>query len=84
MGVDLVFTRTWPCARARRSHPACHPKGPRHWSSATPSSSNRDSIQRRRYWWPPYTVLELDRNEIPVDVLAGDHANPVWNYRANL
>jgi serum/glucocorticoid-regulated kinase 2 len=48
------------------------------------SSSNRESMQRRRYWWLPYIVLEFDKNEILVDALAGDLANPVWNYRADL
>jgi serum/glucocorticoid-regulated kinase 2 len=48
------------------------------------SSSNRESMQRRRYWWLPYIVLEFDKNEILIDSLAGDLANPVWNYRADL
>ena len=48
------------------------------------SSSNRESMQRRRYWWLPYIVLEFDKNEILVDALGGDLANPVWNYRADL
>lgn len=41
-------------------------------------------MQRRRYWWLPYVVLEFDKNEILIDALGGDLANPVWNYRANL
>jgi hypothetical protein len=41
-------------------------------------------MQRRRYWWLPYIVLEFDKNEILVDALGGDLANPVWNYRADL
>ena len=48
------------------------------------STSNRESFQRRRYWWLPYVVLEFDKNEILIDALGGDLANPVWNYRANL
>jgi len=47
------------------------------------STSNRESFQRRRYWWLPYVVLEFDKNEILIDALGGDLANPVWNYRAN-
>ncbi|KAI0319989.1 AGC/Akt protein kinase [Amylostereum chailletii] len=49
----------------------------------TSSSSNRESMQRRRYWWLPYVVLEFDKNEILIDALGGDLANPVWNYRAD-
>jgi len=41
-------------------------------------------LQRRRYWWLPYVVLEFDKNEILIDALAGDLASPVWNYRADL
>jgi serum/glucocorticoid-regulated kinase 2 len=48
------------------------------------STSNRDSIQRKRYWWLPYVVLEFDKNEILIDALGGDLSNPVWNYRADL
>ncbi|THH16300.1 hypothetical protein EW146_g4308 [Bondarzewia mesenterica] len=47
------------------------------------STSNRESMQRRRYWWLPYVVLEFDKNEILIDALGGDLANPIWNYRAN-
>ncbi|KAI0071308.1 Pkinase-domain-containing protein [Panus rudis PR-1116 ss-1] len=47
------------------------------------STSNRDSMQRRRNWWLPYVVLEYDKNEILVDALGGDLAQPEWNYRAN-
>ncbi|KAI0030081.1 Pkinase-domain-containing protein [Vararia minispora EC-137] len=46
-------------------------------------SANRESMQRRRYWWLPYVVLEFDKNEILIDALGGDLANPVWNYRAD-
>lgn len=45
---------------------------------------NRESLQRRRFWWLPYVVLEFDKNEILIDALGGDLANPIWNYRANL
>lgn len=48
------------------------------------STSNRESMQRNRYWWLPYVVLEFDKNEILIDALGGDLGNPVWNYRANL
>ena len=47
-------------------------------------SGNRESMQRRRYWWLPYVVLEFDKNEILIDAMGGDLANPVWNYRADL
>ncbi|KAF9042901.1 kinase-like domain-containing protein [Panaeolus papilionaceus] len=47
------------------------------------STSNRESMQRRRYWWLPYVVLEFDKNEILIDAMGGDLANPVWNYRAD-
>ncbi|TFY78076.1 hypothetical protein EWM64_g5935 [Hericium alpestre] len=50
---------------------------------ARTSTSNRESMQRRRYWWLPYVVLEFDKNEILIDALGGDMANPVWNYRAD-
>lgn len=48
------------------------------------STSNRESMQRRRYWWLPYVVLEFDKNEILIDALGGDLNSPVWNYRADL
>ncbi|TEB25035.1 AGC/Akt protein kinase [Coprinellus micaceus] len=47
------------------------------------SASNRESLQRKRFWWLPYIVLEFDKNEILIDALGGDLANPVWNYRAD-
>ncbi|KAJ3991585.1 kinase-like domain-containing protein [Lentinula boryana] len=47
------------------------------------STSNRESMQRKRYWWLPYVVLEFDKNEILIDAMGGDLASPVWNYRAN-
>ncbi|KAJ2930558.1 hypothetical protein H1R20_g6543, partial [Candolleomyces eurysporus] len=55
-------------------------------SAATPSrrsTSNRESLQRKRFWWLPYVVLEFDKNEILIDALGGDLGNPVWNYRAD-
>ncbi|KAF6760378.1 kinase-like domain-containing protein [Ephemerocybe angulata] len=47
------------------------------------STSNRESLQRKRFWWLPYVVLEFDKNEILIDALDGDLYNPVWNYRAD-
>ncbi|KAL0576487.1 Serine/threonine-protein kinase [Marasmius crinis-equi] len=47
------------------------------------STSNRESMQRQRFWWLPYVVLEFDKNEILIDAIGGDLGNPVWNYRAN-
>ncbi|KAF9261091.1 Pkinase-domain-containing protein [Marasmius fiardii PR-910] len=47
------------------------------------STSNRESMQRQRFWWLPYVVLEFDKNEILIDAIGGDLSNPVWNYRAN-
>ncbi|KAJ3804418.1 kinase-like domain-containing protein [Lentinula lateritia] len=47
------------------------------------STSNRESMQRKRYWWLPYVVLEFDKNEILIDAMGGDLASPVWNYKAN-
>ena len=44
----------------------------------------RDSVQRKRYWWLPYVVLEFDKNEILVDALGGDISAPSWLYKANL
>ena len=48
------------------------------------STSNRESMQRKRYWWLPYVVLEFDKNEILIDAMGGDLSSPVWNYRADL
>lgn len=45
-------------------------------------STNRDSLQRKQLWWLPYVVLEFDKNEVLVDALGGDLANPVWMYSA--
>lgn len=53
-------------------------------NAARKSTSNRDSVQRKRYWWLPYVVLEFDKNEILIDALGGDLSNPIWNYRADL
>ncbi|KAK0495638.1 kinase-like domain-containing protein [Armillaria luteobubalina] len=47
------------------------------------STSKRESMQRKRYWWLPYVVLEFDKNEILIDAMGGDIASPVWNYRAD-
>jgi serum/glucocorticoid-regulated kinase 2 len=47
------------------------------------STSNRESMQRKRYWWLPYVVLEFDKNEVLIDAIGGDLSNPVWNYRAD-
>ncbi|PBK71446.1 Pkinase-domain-containing protein [Armillaria solidipes] len=47
------------------------------------STSKRESMQRKRYWWLPYVVLEFDKNEILIDAMGGDLASPVWNYRAD-
>src|ERR1700730_9369743 len=48
------------------------------------STSNRESMQRKRYWWLPYVVLEFDKNEILIDAMGGDLSSPIWNYRADL
>jgi serum/glucocorticoid-regulated kinase 2 len=48
------------------------------------STSNRKSLQRKRYWWLPYVVLEFDKNEILIDAIGGDLSSPIWNYRADL
>jgi len=47
------------------------------------SASSRDSMQRKRYWWLPYVVLEFDKNEILIDAMGGDLSSPHWNYRAD-
>jgi serum/glucocorticoid-regulated kinase 2 len=47
------------------------------------STSNRESMQRKRNWWLPYVVLEFDKNEILIDALGGDLTAPVWNHRAD-
>ena len=47
-------------------------------------ASNRESYQRKRNWWLPYIVLEFDNNQVLVDAMGGDLANPIWNYRAAL
>ncbi|KAJ7621162.1 kinase-like domain-containing protein [Roridomyces roridus] len=44
-------------------------------------ANNRESMQRKRYL--PYVVLEFDKNEILIDAMDGDLANPVWNYKAD-
>ena len=52
--------------------------------TARKSTSKRESVQRKRYWWLPYVVLEFDKNEILIDAMGGDLSSPVWNYRADL
>ncbi|CAO3692518.1 unnamed protein product [Rhizopus stolonifer] len=44
---------------------------------------NRDSMSRKQNWWLPYVVLEFDKNEVLIDSLGGDTANPVYQYRAH-
>ncbi|ORE02451.1 Pkinase-domain-containing protein [Rhizopus microsporus var. microsporus] len=44
---------------------------------------NRDSLTRKQNWWLPYVVLEFDKNEILIDALGGDTANPIYQHRAN-
>lgn len=44
------------------------------------TANPRDSLQRKQLWWLPYVVLEFDKNEVLVDALGGDLANPVWMY----
>jgi serum/glucocorticoid-regulated kinase 2 len=53
-------------------------------ASGRRSTSNRDSMQRKRHWWLPYVVLEFDKNEVLVDGMGGDLSKPEWNYRADL
>ncbi|GMK57900.1 hypothetical protein CspeluHIS016_0407340 [Cutaneotrichosporon spelunceum] len=52
------------------------PRISNHRQTANP----RDSLQRKQLWWLPYVVLEFDKNEVLVDALGGDLANPVWMY----
>lgn len=47
-------------------------------------AGQRESLQRRRYWWLPYVVLEFDKNEVLIDALGGDLMKPEWNYKADL
>lgn len=47
------------------------------------STEQRESVQRKRFWWLPYVVLEFDKNEILIDALGGDLSKPEWNYRAD-
>lgn len=46
--------------------------------------NNRDSLTRKQNWWLPYVVLEFDKNEVLIDSLGGDTANPIYQYRAHL
>jgi len=67
--------------------PSAHlPEGIARALENAPRSSvgNRESLQRKRFWWLPYVVLEFDKNEILIDALGGDLSNPIWNYRAQL
>lgn len=48
------------------------------------TGSQRESMQRKRFWWLPYVVLEFDKNEILIDALGGDLSKPEWRYRADL
>jgi serum/glucocorticoid-regulated kinase 2 len=68
--------------RALAQHQAQVNKQPA--SAKSNAGRMRDSIQRKRYWWLPYVVLEFDKNEILVDALGGDIATPSWLYKANL
>lgn len=45
---------------------------------------NRESLQRKQFWWLPYCVVEFDRNEILVDSLGGTIQEPVWMFQAHL
>ncbi|KAF9102823.1 AGC protein kinase Gad8 [Mortierella sp. AM989] len=54
---------------------------PKQQPSATSTTSNRESLQRK--WWLPYAVLEFDKNEVLIDALGGELSNPVWQYRAH-
>jgi serum/glucocorticoid-regulated kinase 2 len=49
-----------------------------------PVQRNRDSLSRKQHWWLPYVVLEFDKNEVLIDCLGGDTANPIYQYPANL
>lgn len=52
---------------------------------ATSNRNNRDSLTRKQQnWWLPYVVLEFDKNEVLIDALGGDTANPIYQYRAHL
>ncbi|GAA5810702.1 AGC protein kinase Gad8 [Mucor flavus] len=50
---------------------------------AVQSRGNRDSLTRKQNWWLPYVVLEFDKNEVLIDSLGGDTANPIYQYRAH-
>ncbi|CAE6532591.1 unnamed protein product [Rhizoctonia solani] len=54
-------------------------------ASAPPPQARgaRDSMQRKRMWWLPYVVVEFDKNEVLVDALGGELANPNWMYKAH-
>ncbi|KAI9317060.1 kinase-like domain-containing protein [Dichotomocladium elegans] len=67
-GLSLPSGASMPTAPPQQSHPPAR---------------NRESLTRKQNWWLPYVVLEFDKNEILVDALAGDAANPIYHYRAN-
>ena len=48
------------------------------------STSNRDSLQRKRIWWLPYVVLEFDKNEVLIDAMGGTLTQPEWNFKTEL
>ncbi|KAI9471847.1 MAG: kinase-like domain-containing protein [Benjaminiella poitrasii] len=52
--------------------------------SVNSNRPNRDSLTRKQqHWWLPYVVLEFDKNEVLIDALGGDTANPIYQYRAH-
>jgi serum/glucocorticoid-regulated kinase 2 len=81
-GLQLPAGATLPDAivRALGKHGHSLPLNP---APGGGQKGTRDSVQRKRYWWLPYIVLEFDKNEILVDALAGDVSSPIWAYRAH-
>lgn len=82
---DIAVSVPQPVANAIQQHPTSVlsqslSSSPRH--QTRPSIGNRDTLARRQLWWLPYVVLEFDKNEVLVDALGGDLANPVWMYSA--
>jgi serum/glucocorticoid-regulated kinase 2 len=53
-------------------------------TASSDRAPTRDSVQRKQCWWLPYVVLGFDNNEIMVDALGGNIAEPVWMYAAHL
>lgn len=83
---DTTVSVPPPVATALQQHPTSHlanslSSSPRHHQTR-PSVGNRDALARRQLWWLPYVVLEFDKNEVLVDAVGGDLANPVWMYSA--